>query len=117
MSIDCRYMTNGEKTAYTLLHTDTGVVEEFASLDEIPNSVRHYFDHKKGPKFCGPDLSHILRLNSVFYPDWPKACGRPDCAGKRCVAECCKYADEAGGWEKCSYFTGERMEALRDEKD
>ena len=47
MSIDCRYMTNGQKTAYTLLHTDTGVVEEFASLDEIPNSVRHYFDHKK----------------------------------------------------------------------
>lgn len=29
MSIDCRYLTNGEKTAFTLLHTDTGIVETY----------------------------------------------------------------------------------------
>lgn len=112
MSIDCRYFTNGKKTAYTLKHTDTGLVEEFAKFEDIPVEVRHYFKRLTEPKFCDPDISHILGLNSVFYPDWPKACGHPDYQGKRCIAESCKYADEAGGWEKCPYFTGERLEAL-----
>ena len=43
MSIDCRYFTNGEKTAYTLRHTDTGVVEEFEKFEDIPTSVRELF--------------------------------------------------------------------------
>lgn len=73
MSIDCRYFTNGTKTAYTLKHTDTGMVEEFEKFEEIPVEVREYFKRLTTPKFCGPDLSTILGLNSVFYPDWPKA--------------------------------------------
>ena len=110
MSIDCRYCTNGEKTAYTLRHTDTGLVEEFAKIEDIPAEVREHFKRMTEPNFCGPDLSHILGLNSVFYPVWPKKCEHPDYQGTRCIAECCKYADEAGGWEKCRYFTGERLE-------
>ena len=116
MSIDCRYFTNGKKTAYTLKHTDTGLVEEFAKFEDIPVEVRDYFKRLTEPKFCDPDISHILGLNSVFYPDWPKKCGHPDYQGKRCVAESCKFAKEAGGWEKCPYFTGERLEALKDAK-
>ena len=104
MSIDCRYFTNGTKTAYTLKHTDTGLVEEFPKFEDIPAEVRDHFKRRTMPEFCGPDLSTILGLNSVFYPDWPKACGHPDYQGKRCIAESCKYA-EAGGWEKCPYFT------------
>lgn len=115
MSIDCRYFTNGKKTAYTLKHTDTGLVEEFAKFEDIPVEVRDYFKHLTEPKFCDPDISHILGLNSVFYPDWPKKCGHPDYQGKRCVAESCKFAEEAGGWEKCPYFTGERLEDLHEE--
>ena len=110
MSIDCRYFTNGTKTAYTLKHTDTGMVEEFEKFEDIPAEVRDYFKHLTKAKFCGPDLSHILGLNSVFYPDWPKACGRPDYQGKRCIAESCKYADEAGGWEKCLYLQSGKWE-------
>ena len=34
MSIDCRYFTNGTKTAYTLKHTDTGMVEEFEKFED-----------------------------------------------------------------------------------
>ena len=117
MSIDCRYFTNGKKTAYTLKHTDTGLVEEFAKFQDIPVEVRDYFKRLTEPKFCDHDISHILGLNSVFYPDWPKKCGHPDYQGKRCVAEPCKFAEEAGGWEKCPYFTGERLEALKDGKD
>lgn len=114
MSIDCRYMTNGKKTAYTMLHTDTGLVEEFASFDEIPAGVRSYFERKREPKYCGPDLANMLRLNSVFYPDWPKACGHPNFVGTRCIAESCKYADEAGEWENCPWFTDEKLEALHE---
>ena len=101
MSIDCRYFTNGTKTAYTLKHTDTGLVEEFEKFEEIPAGVREHFKRLTTPKFCGPDLSTILGLNSVFYPDWPKACGHP---------ESCKYADEAGGWEKCLYLQSGKWE-------
>ena len=114
MSIDCRYFTNGKKTAYTLKHTDTGLVEEFAKFEDIPVEVRDYFKRLTEPKFCDPDISHILGLNSVFYPDWPKKCGHPDYQEKRCIAESCKFAEEAGGWEKCPCFTGERLEALKD---
>ena len=111
MSIDCRYFTNGEKTAYTLRHTDTGVVEEFEKFEDIPTSVREHFKRMAEPNFCGPDISHILGLNHVFYPDWPKACGHPDYQGRRCVAESCRYAEEFGEYEKCPYFTGEKLEA------
>ena len=117
MSIDCRYFTNGKKTAYTLKHTDTGLVEEFAKFEDIPVEVRDYFKRLTEPKFCDPDISHILGLNSVFYPDWPKKCGHLDYQGKRCVAESCKFAEEAKGWEKCPYFTGERLEALYGKTD
>lgn len=116
MSIDCRYFTNGKKTAYTLRHTDTGLVEEFEKLEDIPTSVRNYFKRFENPKFCGPDLSHILGLNSVFYPDWPKACGHPDYQGKRCVAECCRYAEEAGRYENCPYFPKKKISNLAEPK-
>lgn len=113
MSIDCRYFTNGPKTAYTLKHADTGIVEEFSKFEDIPAEVRHYFKHLTEPEFCGPDLSYILGLDSVFYPDWPKACGYPDYDGRRCIAESCKYADELTGWEGCPYFTGGRLGAMK----
>ena len=114
MSIDCRYFNNGTKTAYTLKHTDTGLVEEFEKFEDIPVAVRDYFTRLTKPKFCGPDLSHILGLNNVFYPDWPKKCDHPGYQGKRCIAESCKFAEKVDGWEKCPWFTDERLEALKD---
>ena len=52
MSIDCRYFTNGTKTAYTLKHTDTGMVEEFEKFEDIPAEVRDYFKHLTKAKFA-----------------------------------------------------------------
>ena len=108
MSIDCRYYTNGEKIAYTMLHTDTGIVEEFEKIEDIPIFARHYFERMATPKFCGPDLAQILGLSKVFYPEWPKECGHFDYNGERCIAESCKYAEQAEGWSNCPYFTGQR---------
>ena len=100
-------LTNGQKPAYTLQHTDTGLVEEFKRLEDIPMSIRNYFEGFEAPKFCSPELSHILGLNRVFYPDWPKACGHPDRRGRRCIADTCRYAD--GEYKKCPYFSEEKL--------
>ena len=83
MSIDCRYLTNGEKTAFTLLHTDTGIVESYEKREDIPKEVRHYFRYMDKPKMIGPDLAMILHLSSVFYPEWPKMCNDPALNGKK----------------------------------
>lgn len=104
MSIDCRYFTNGEKTAYTLLHTDTGVVEEFRSREDIPKSVRQYFKKLKKPKILGPDLAIMLGLEKVFYPDWPKGCAMEGMEGRRCVGESCIHLTTPMGWKNCPYL-------------
>ena len=102
MSISCRYYTNGKKAAYILIHTDTGIVEEYSKIEGIPKAVRNYFARLTEPKFIGPDLSHIMGLNSVFYPDWSKRCTYQLSAGRRCIAESCRYANTIiGGWENC----------------
>lgn len=104
MSIDARYFTNGEKTAFTVLHTDTGAAEEYARREDIPNDVRHYFRHMDKPKQIGPDLAMILGLQKVFYPDWPKMCGDPMFAGYRCVGESCLLCTTPEGWKNCPFL-------------
>lgn len=105
MSIDTRYLTNGEKTAYTLLHADTGEVEEFARLEDIPASVRHYFSKMDKPKMCGPDLACILGVSKVFYPGWPKKCTMKGCEGRRCVGESCAYTTTPMDWKNCPFIS------------
>lgn len=104
MSLDVRYFTNGEKTAYTILHTDTGNVEEFQRKEEIPESVRHLFRNLNKPKIIGPDLAMILGLKKVFYPDWPKMCGNPGFDGRRCVGESCIFTTTPMGWKTCPFL-------------
>lgn len=106
MSIDCRYLTNGEKTAFTLLHTDTGIVESYEKREDIPKEVRHYFRYMDKPKMIGPDLAMILHLSSVFYPEWPKMCNDPALNGKkcRCVGESCARLTTPMGWKTCQFI-------------
>lgn len=108
MSIDIRWLTNGQKTAWTVLHTDTGEVEKYDRLEHVPESIRHYCKAKE-PLHIGPDGAFILGVNKVFYPDWPLACGHPDYADKRCIAESCKFGSD-GDWTKCPFFSGRRLE-------
>lgn len=104
MSVDARYFTNGEKAAYTLLHTDTGEVEEFQRKEDIPKSVRHLFRNMNRPKIIGPDLAMFLGLKSVFYPDWPKMCGNKGFEGKRCVGESCIFCTTPTDWKRCPFL-------------
>lgn len=107
MSVDCRYFTNGEKTAFTLLHTDTGEVEVFEKREDIPDSVKHLFRNMNMPKIIGPDLAMILKINGVFYPDWPKICNAPMLNGKkcRCVVESCAIQTTPMGWKTCPFIS------------
>lgn len=104
MSVDARYFTNGEKTAYTLRHTDTGEVEEFRNKEDIPAGVRHLFRRFTRPKQIGPDLAMILGLHKVFYPDWPKVCMNPEFEGRRCVGESCAFTTTPVGWKICPFI-------------
>lgn len=104
MSVDVRYFTNGEKSAFTVLHTDTGEVEEYQSREDIPNDVRHLFRRFETPEMIGPDLAIILGLKDVFYPDWPKICSKPRYAGHRCVGESCSFTSNENGWKRCRFI-------------
>lgn len=105
MSLNIRYLTNGEKTFY--VETNSGVTlperHIYATKDEIPKSIRHYAPDGD-PKFVGPDLAAILGVQDIFYPGFPN-CERPEYLGKRCIAESCKFAPN-GDWTKCPYFSG-----------
>ena len=104
MSLDCRYFTNGEKTAFTVLHTDTGVVEEFQRREDIPKGIRHLFRRLTRPKQIGPDLAMFLGLGKVFYHDWPKMCGKCGFEGRRCVGESCIFATTPKDWKTCPFL-------------
>lgn len=103
MSIDCRYYTNGEKTAYTCLHTDSGIVESWEKFEDIPKSIRHYFRRFDKPRTIGPDLARFLGLTSVFYPEWPNFCALDTDSYRVCVAESCAFCDSDTGWKTCQF--------------
>lgn len=104
MSLDVRYFSNGEKTAFTVLHTDTGEVEEYEKREDIPLGIRHLFRRLTRAKRIGPDLATMLGLQKVFYPDWPKMCGNPGFEGKRCAGESCAFATTPTDWKSCPFL-------------
>lgn len=111
MSLNIRYLTNGEKTFYIEINSGVTPTEYHAykTKEEIPKSIRHYAPDGD-PKFVEPDLAAIFGVQDIFYPDFP-SCGHPDYLGKRCIAESCKFAVD-GKWAKCPYFSGYEMKGV-----
>lgn len=107
MSLDVRWLTNGEKKVYTVRDAVAETFNVYANLADVPHSVRHYAESIKDPTFCEPDLARYFGVQNILYPGWPKMCGHPSYKGQKCIAEMCKYAEEAGGWSKCPYFPKE----------
>jgi len=101
MSLDIRYITNGVKTIYRVIDGSAESFNIYNNRDDIPKSIRHYAP-KGEPKFVGPDMATIFGVRDILYPNFPN-CGLPDYAGRRCIAESCKFA-ENGDWSKCPYF-------------
>ena len=105
MSLDTRYLTNGKKTLY--IATDSSSTPQIryvgAAKDDIPESIRDHLPNGE-PHFVGPNIAAILRVQDIFYPDFPM-CGHPDYSCKRCIAESCKFAVNED-WTECPYFPG-----------
>lgn len=102
MSLDIRYLTNGEKTAYRVQNSGVEPIEVnyYENKEDIPKSIRHYAP-EGNPKFVEPDLAYVLGAGEYFYPNFPK-CGLGEYRGTRCVAESCKYADPT--YKNCKYL-------------
>lgn len=100
MSLDIRYLTNGEKKLYIVRHTDTGEREIYNTRDEVPQSIRHYA--KEGePKMVEPDIARMFGVLDIFYPNHPK-CTMKGYEDKICIAESCKYAEPT--YKECPYY-------------
>ena len=100
MSVNIRLLTNGEKTVYTVRDSLNETFTIYNTIDEIPESIRHYAKDVK-LKFCEPDLARIFGVRDLFYPNFPD-CGHPNYLGKACIAESCKYGDPT--YKDCPYF-------------
>lgn len=108
MSLDIRYVTNGEKKFYRVIDSSAETFNIYETLDQVPKNIRHYAESEK-LKFCGPDLARIYGVLDILYPGFPN-CGLEEYTDRKCIAESCKYAaEEPNGWEKCPYFDKEYL--------
>ena len=119
MSLQIRYLTNGEKEIFTV--RNAGITpptfEIFEKREDIDERIRHYAP-KSDPVFCKPDLARIFGVLDIFYPNHPD-CGRTDLKEhnvKKCIAEQCKYAPD-GDWEKCGHYIGNKANVSADGGD
>lgn len=101
MSLNIRYLSNGEKEVFRVLHTDTGEKEIYSKREEIPDSIRHYVPEKV--QIVEPDTARIFGVLDVLYPNHPK-CGMPEYDGKICIAESCIHGGENGQYKDCPYY-------------
>lgn len=107
MSVDVRYVTNGNKTGYYVRDSlsDPTTIKIYENKEDVPESIRHYCPDGK-PKYWGPDMARIMGCQKLLYPDFPKPCGHPDFSGENCIAESCMYSVD-GDWTKCEFFKKE----------
>lgn len=101
MSIDIRYVTNGNKTIYRVSDGVLDTIDIYKNRNDIPKRIRHYAPEGK-PKFVGPNMAAILDVKEILYPDFPN-CNHPEYRGDACIAESCKFAKNRD-WTKCKYF-------------
>lgn len=109
MSLNIRYLTNGEKTAYQVVNrgVDPTEITFYENKEDIPESIVHYAPEGE-PNYIEPDLAYILDAQDYFYPNFQK-CGKPEYEGRRCIAESCKYS--MYNWKNCEYAMEEAYES------
>ena len=68
MSLDIRYLTNGEKNVYVVVDAAVRTVNYYNSREEIPAQIRHYAPDGN-PRFVGPDDARMfLAMNALYRP-------------------------------------------------
>lgn len=68
MSIKIRWLTNGDKTVYTVRDLLNGTFNVVEDIKEIPEEIRHYAENIEEPTFCEPDLARMFDVTDVFLP-------------------------------------------------
>jgi len=104
MSLDIRYVTNGQQKFYRVIDSSTETFDIYNTLGEVPESIRHYAAGVE-LKFCQPDLARMFGVIDILYPNYPK-CGLEGYEGKNCIAESCRHTDRVmlDGSVDCPYF-------------
>lgn len=106
MSLNIRYLTNGEKTAYQVVNTGVKPIQidYYLTREEIPESIRHLVPSGE-PLFLYPDAARVLLAMDYFYPD-PIICNKKGYEGLSCIAEACKHGGK--DFRKCKYLKKEK---------
>lgn len=103
MSLDVRYLTNGDKTLYCIINCGVTPFEKTTHerLEDIPESIRHYAETvaSKEPHYVSPDMARFLGWDDIFYPDYKNwKCNLDDYQWEPCVPESCVI-----DWKTCKY--------------
>lgn len=101
MSLDVRWLTNGEKTLYCITDSWCNPPRKYTyeTLEEVPKAIKHYAEKIKEPTFVGPRTASLLGFDDIFYPKWKHHyCLHPEelNAGyydMKCLAENCELCD------------------------
>lgn len=106
MSLDIRYLTNGEKIAYRVQNSGVSpiTVDYYERKEDIPESIRHYAPDGE-PKFVDIESAYALGAGKYFYPNYLK-CNMPGYEGRRCITKDCKYGEQ--NYKDCKYLLNER---------
>lgn len=103
MSLDFRYLTNGEKTLYCVTDSAARPVERttYESIEDVPEGIRHYAP--KEPTLVTPDCAQVLGFGRELYPEYERRCcyesGRVDaCVGQKCNILGEKKPEECEYW-------------------
>lgn len=112
MSVNIKYLTNGEKSIYKYVDASAEPIEVVVSenIEDINKYNRHYAPEE--PSFASPDIAYMNgeKVGQFLYPDFP-ICKNPDkdYYELRCIG-CCRYLEENVGdidFRKCPYFDKE----------
>lgn len=104
MSLDFRYLTNGEKTLYCVTNSGVRPVQRdtYECIEDVPESIRYYAPEGK-PVFVAPDVAQVLGFGEAFYPEYERRCvyetGMPEgCVGPECALLEGKKPKECAYW-------------------
>ena len=99
MSLDIRYLTNGEKNVYVVVDAAVRTGNYYNSREEIPAQIRHYAPDGN-PRFVGPDDARMFLAMNALYPDLVhEYCSEPRYTATHCIFESCFLEN----WETCKY--------------
>ena len=107
MSLDIRYLTNGEKEIFVVINKGVSPIHVSVvdKRSEIDKRICRYAPNE--PQFCEPDFAFRFGVQETLYPSLAgRKCVRTDLKPHnpdRCIFEGCRYNLGKKAGYKCSY--------------